>query len=444
MQFLWKYVDDLMGKGLEWSILFELMLYASANLVPLALPLAILLASIMSMGKLAENYELVAMKAAGLSLLRIMFPLTAFAVFLSLLAFLFSNFVAPPATLKFRTLLYSVTKQKPALELKENVFYNGIEGYSIRIAGKDANTGLLENVIIYDHTEQNGGGNRWVIKAKSGKMLSTNGGAGLSLELYDGIDYEELERSTRDQDASFPLRSSRFEKQVINFDLSGFKFEKSDESLFKNGYQMLNSVQLLYAADSMQERIIERENVFLDFIKRNSIATKVDTGKNVEQVFDSSYQKLLRSQLINGIDGAENLVRNAKAYAQRCQFETDMRSKQVLRYEIEWHRKLTLSIACLVLYFIGAPLGAIIKKGGLGLPVVFSVLFFVVFHILSSTGEKMVVAGKLDTFTGVWLATMVLTPVSLFLTYKANADSALFDRSSYIKLFNKIWNRKNN
>ena len=441
MQFVWKYVDDLMGKGLEFSIIAELLLYATANLVPLALPLGILLASIMTFGNMAEHYELVAMKSAGNSLLRIMFPLTMVAICITVGAFLFSNYVAPPANLKFKTLLYDITEQKPTLELKEKIFYNGIEGYSIRIDSKNTETNELFDVIIYDHSDQYGG-NRKVIKAKRGLMETSASGQYLIFTLFDGISYEELAKTAR-VSTNFPLVQTRFQEQEIVLDLSGFNFKKSDENLFKQGYQMLNIAQLQVAVDSLELDMKKRSDAFTTYLDNSLLISRVDTNedKRIAKV-DSNYFKLSRHALKSSIDLAENLIRNAKSYTFRSIDEREVRTKQQIKYSVELYRKFTLSLACLILFFVGAPLGAIIKKGGLGLPVVFAVLFFLVFHILSISGEKMVLALVLEPYQGMGLATLVLAPISLFLTVKANADSALFDRTAYVKLWKKLWRKK--
>jgi len=441
MQFVWKYVDDLMGKGLEFTVILELLIYATANLVPLALPLGILLASIMTFGNLAEHYELVAMKSAGNSLLKIMFPLTTLATFLTIGAFLFANYVAPTANLKFKTLLYDITEQKPTLELKEKIFYNGIEGYSIRIDHKDTKTNELFDVLIYDHSDQYGG-NRKVIKAERGTMLTSSNGQYLIFTLFNGISYEELSKTTR-VNTNFPLIESTFEEQEIVLDLSGFNFKKSDENLFKQGYQMLNIGQLKTAVDSLDNNMALRQEAFNTYLENSLLLTRIDSLKiGAPSKFDSSYFALSRHALKSSIDLAENLLRNAKSYAYRSIDEQEVRKKQQVKYNIEYHRKFTLSFACLILFFVGAPLGAIIKKGGLGMPVVFAVIFFLVFHILSITGEKMSIAYVFTPIQGMWLASFILAPISVFLTIKANADSALFDRTAYIKIWKKLWRKK--
>ncbi|MGB0166033.1 MAG: LptF/LptG family permease [Luteibaculum sp.] len=436
MQFIWKYIDDLMGKGLEFAVVAELLLYATANLVTLALPLAILLASIMTFGSLAEKYELVALKSSGLSLLRIMRPMLVLVSFLTIGAFLFSNYVSPVANLKFKTLLWDVTEQKPALELKDNIFYNGIEGYSIRIKSKNNDTGQLNDVLIYDHTEE-AKGNTHVIRAEYGFMSKSPNGQLLLLTLHNGKNYEEQTKNTRIA-SSYPHVVNEFEKQVISFDLSGFNLTRSDEDLFKQGYAMLNVSQLLTVKDSLRTlREVKQQN-YLDYIK-SSICLIADSVPIIKEPTSSEiFENVYESDIANLLIMAQNQVRNAKAYASRAKFEDDIRRKNTFKYDIERYRKFTLSFACIILFFIGGPLGAIIKKGGLGLPVVFAVLFFLIFHVVSMSGEKMAAAGVMAVPKGMLLSSIVLIPISIFLTYKANQDSALFDRSSYIKWFQQL------
>ncbi len=440
MQFVWKYIDDFMGKGLEYWIIAKLLFYASANLVSLALPLAVLLSSIMTFGSLAEHYELVAMKSSGLSLLRIMLPLIIFICFVAGGAFYFNNTIAPLANLKFKSLLWDVTHTKPSLELKEDVFYNGIDGYSIRVGRKDRNSNMLYDVLIYKHDDKNPG-NRTVIRAKEGEMLKTADGRYLSLHLIDGVSYDELGSFLQ---KDHPQIKSRFKEDYIMMDLSGFDMQRSDEDLWKNHMKMMSMKQLRISIDSLQLQKDNREADFENYMKRsiNLKDSNLDEAKElITSNPKSNYQPLDSLDLSSQrriVTVAINITRNAKNYMERTNQEIDNRNEYIDKHKIEWHRKLTLSFACIVLFFIGAPLGAIIKKGGLGLPVIFSVLFFLVFHITSISGEKMVESGVLSPFSGMWLSSMVLLPVALFLTYKAIKDAALFDRDTYARMLEKI------
>lgn len=437
MQFVWTYIDDFVGKGLEWYVIAELLLYASTNLVTLALPLAVLLSSIMTFGGLAEHYELVALKSSGLSLIRIMFPLIIFSGLLSLGAFYFSNTISPHATLKFKSLLWDVRKKKPTLDLKSNVFYNGLDGYSIRVRDKDPETDVLYDVLIYRHDPQEPG-NRHVIRADEGKMIKSSNGRYLTLELINGVSYDEMNQSRRSKD--YPHIKSEFERDLILLDLSALDLQRTDEDLWKNHMKMLSMRQLKQAIDSLKSQKESRTKDFLNYMDRSiSLSDSMDMVSTINTSRElSSFDSLETVEKRRVVNVAINMTRNAKNYMNRTKEEMKGRDEYIDKHKIEWHRKLTLSFACFILFFIGAPLGAIIKKGGLGLPVIFSVIFFLVWHISSLSGEKMVESGVLSAFTGMWMSSMILFPIAVFLTYKAAKDAALFDRDTYIKFFERL------
>lgn len=456
MQFIWKYIDDFMGKGLEYSIIAELLFYASANLVSLALPLAVLLSSIMTFGSLAEQYELVAMKSSGLSLFRILAPLIVFISLTASGAFYFNNNLAPMANLKFKSLLWDVTHAKPSMELSDGVFYNGIDGYSLRVTEKDKKTNVLHDLLIYEHNKKNPG-NKRVIRAKEGVMEKTADGRYMTLNLKNGVSYDEI-GDVRDKD--HPQIRSEFEQDIIVMDLSSFDMQRTDEDLWKNHMKMLSMQQLQTSIDSlvtqkekrnkdfllyMDRRISFSDTVETDSVQVSTLAPDITSASERRVTalppdsaasFDFNDLSVLEQRRV--VNVAINITRNGKNYMNRTQNEIENRDEYINKHRIEWHRKLTLSFACVILFFIGAPLGAIIKKGGLGLPVIFSVVFFLIFHISSMTGEKMVESGVLLPFTGMWLSSMILLPIAIFLTYKAANDAALFDRDTYIRIVNRI------
>lgn len=439
MQFLWKYIDDLVGKGLEWYVIAELMFYASATLVPLALPLAILVSSIMTLGNLAENYELVAAKSAGISLQKILRPMLFTAVLTSIMAFYFSNYLLPYTNLKMGSLLYDVRQQKPALYIREGVFYNGIDGYSLKIGKKEADNQTLRNVMIYDHTAQKG--NTKVIMAEIGKMAMSDDEKFLIVTLFNGNSYEEQVDSKSSYKNSYPLIRTSFSSYQIRFDLSTFKLNRTNEELFKDNYQMLNIKQLSASLDSFNVQIAKRRTEILQTITsyymtyRDSVfVTPADSNTSVAQ--------LDTMNTANVYDNALGQARNVKSYLNSVKEEMDGREKMTARFAIEWHRKYTLSIACFILFLIGAPLGAIIRKGGIGTPVVVSVVFFLIFHVTSIMGEKFAREGVLEPEVGMWISSAVLLPIGVFLLYKATRDSALFDIELYGKFFGRIFKRK--
>lgn len=444
MQFLWLYADDLMGKGLELTVIIELMVYASARFVNLSLPLAILMSSIMTMGALAENYELTAMKTAGLSLFRILRPLTAFIILISVSAFYFSNNGWPIANLKFRTLLYSVTKQKPALNLTDGVFYQGIDGLSIRVNRKDPQTGLLHDVIIYDHRDPNEG-SRSVIRAAKGEMKQTEDKRYLLFTLYDGTSYEDQREDKRRPDKrSFAHVANTFDEQVMRIDLSSLSFNKADEDLFKNAYEMMTIEQLAQSVDSLQNEIVNKYRDIELHSSRTLVLTRdtldlVNTEENPGNEghflaeFAASQQQRILSQAIE-------TTRNFHKSLENFMNDIDTRKKMSDRYDIEWHRKFFLAFSCVVLFFIGAPLGAIIRKGGMGLPSLVAILLFLVYYIVTIFGERMVKSGSFEPIVGMWISTIVLLPMAVFLTYKAATDSSIMNLDTYsagVKVFVK-------
>tara|TARA_B100000768_G_scaffold74130_1_gene70920 strand:+ start:3008 stop:4360 length:1353 start_codon:yes stop_codon:yes gene_type:complete len=422
MQFLWVYADDLIGKGLAPWVIGELMLYASARLVNLALPLAILVASIMAMGSLAEKNELTALKSAGMSLPRIMRPLTLTMVIIACGAFWFSNAAWPVANLKFRALLFSVTKQKPALNLTEGVFYNGIEGFAIRVNEK-AEDGTLGDVLIHDHREGKTGVSR-VIRANSGTMVQT--ADRLILTLNDGASYEEdLEQSKRRKERLHPHIASVFERQVFEIDMTSLDFSKVDEGLFKRAHEMMTVSQLAVAIDSLErvkidkfvdiERYGARQTTLLkDTINLQALSV-VTAGGAILNALSPTEQRM-------AFDGARSLARNARQGIANAMEEIQSKKTAQDRHAIEWHRKFFLALSCVLLFFIGAPLGAIIRKGGLGMPTVLAIMIFLGYYIISIVGEQMIRAGSIEPWLGMWMSTFVLIPLAFFLTWKASRD----------------------
>ncbi len=450
MQWLWKYIDDLVGKGLEWYIVMELLFFASSSFVPLALPLAILLSSIMTFGNMGEHYELVAFKTAGISLWKIMYPLIITSVLLSIGAFYFANNIIPIANLKMGTLLYDIRQQRPALNIKEGIFYDGIDGFVMKIKSKSENGEVMNDIIIYDHTERQG--NTKVIIAEKGRMDISKDTMVMSLTLYNGYSYKE-EETPHKQKTSYPHLRTSFREDTIRFDLSAFKLTRSDESIFKDNYQMLNIRQLESSRDTLQLKLDKRRvematnisNGFKYFnapqLYVNNDSAKTDSSKADTTAVIFSPDVLANfnhDDKIKVVHTALEQVRSRELYISAALEDNFSRTKIINRHKIEWHRKFTLSFACLVLFFIGAPLGAIIRKGGLGVPVVISILLFIFYHIVSITGEKFVKEGLWIAWHGMWLSSMILLPLGVFLTWKATSDSGLFNADAYLKPFKMI------
>ena len=447
MQFLWKYIDDLIGKGLELSVIAELLLYTSAGLVPLALPLAILLSSLMTFGNMGENFELTALKSAGISLQRIMSPLIILTVIMSIGAFYFSNRVLPYTNLKMRSLLYDVQQQRPEMQIREGIFYNGIDNYSIKISEKNHRTNMMYDIMIYDHTSKKG--NLMVTIADSGFMRITEDKSYLVTTLYSGYNYEEMEERARQlQHRTYPHRNDRFSEQVLIIELSGFDLQRTDEEAFRHNSQMMNIDQLSMTIDSLDGVLSEQVSDHTGNLMNSSFFKKEAYHRLVEDSLEKTdkppfdvwglEQTLTNDQKRRAFDQAlvdARLVRN-QIISTKTNF--DWRNKLIRRYEIEWHRKFTLSFACLVFFFIGAPLGAIIRKGGLGMPAVISVLFFVIYYVIDISALKFVRELIIPPIPGIWISSLILLPVGIFLTYKATTDSVIMNTETYISYFKKI------
>jgi len=437
MQFLWKYIDDLVGKGLEWHIVAELIFFASASFVPLALPLAVLLSSIMTLGDFGENYELVAAKSSGISLLRFMAALVVAVLFISIGAFIFSNNILPQANLKFATLLYDVRHQKPALNIKEGIFYNEIEGYSIRVGKKEPDNKTIYDILVYDHTS--GKGNDNVLIAEKGEMFMTKDNRYLVLRLFEGKQYSEM----KSQGLETNLENLRtyFTKWEKYFDLSQFTLQRTDEKFWRKHYEMLNVTQLQHSIDTIKNEIQRKKAVFAEnlnqyysFKRINADSLFHEKNLSTDECFITrmdTLSKIAKEEVVKRSLASARSVKSISGVADR---DVHYRTKSQIRHELAWHRKITLSVACFVLFFIGAPMGAIIRIGGLGMPLVISVLFFVVFHVLTMTGQKVAEESALTAMEGSWMATAVLLPMGIFLTYKAMRDSVLFNAGKYYYL----------
>ncbi len=450
MQFLWRYADDLIGKGLEWYIVGKLLFYASSSFVPLALPLAILLSSIMTIGGMGEQYELIALKASGISLVRICFPLFLLTILLCFASFLFSNYVRPASYLKFRALLYDVTEQKPALNIKPGVFYNGIEGYSMRIGKKLADNQTIFDVMIYDHTE--GKGNTNVLVAKKGKMVLTNDKRFMILELFNGKQYQEVSTNQKKDLAQEQARVN-FDYWKKIFDLSDFKMTHTDVNLFKDNYEMMNESQLEKSIDTFSIEKKQNEIQLVSFIKPYLwfVKENIDSVFKKDKMFISNtdsvllFNKKTLSEKLTIINTTAINIRNIKGYASFISGMQNSKAEMKIRYEIEWWRKITLAFACFLLFLIGAPLGAIIRKGGLGLPIVIAVVFFVFFYMITIAGEKFAKENVVSVFVGMWLSSMILLPIGIFLVRKATHDSNLFNIEAWygiVKRFENIFHRR--
>lgn len=445
MQFFWLYIDDIVGKGFDFFTIMRLIGAVGATVVPLALPLALLLSSIMTFGNLGESFELVAIKSAGISLLRFMRPLLIVAIFISSIAFLFENNIIPYANLKLDALKWDMVATKPAFDIKEGVFYDKLEGYTIKLGKKDKDDSTIHNITIY---ERNPGLQDNLMIAQSGIMRVTDDKRFMEFKLRNGWRYEE--RGSRYNPNTEFIRLG-FKEYTKLFDLASFAPSVTEDSLFRYNPKMLSVRQLDVAIDSLKNSHIffhqraERElRPTLSFLKykdsawtpasfAKSVETKyaADTAKNKTKGANSDNNVALMDKSLSQVSTATNIIRlQASDYGDR--------TKSLRRHWVEWNRKFTLSVACIVLFMIGAPLGSIIRKGGLGTPLIFAIVFFVVFHLLNTFGEKFAKEGVTSPFTGMWLSTMVLIPIGIFLTIKAMKDSQLFNREVYSRFFKRL------
>lgn len=443
MQFVWKYIDDLVGKGLEWYVIFQLLFYASTTFVPMALPLAILLSSLMTFGNLGEHYELVSMKSAGISLRRVMAPLIVVSILISGLAFYFANNVLPMANLKFLSLLYDVREKKLAFNLKEGVFYDGIDGFVIRVGKKEADGNTIRNIMIYDHRQRQG--NTSVTVARWGQMELSRDKRFLIFRLFDGTNYEErtdMQHSERTR----PFQRTRFTEQFQTFDLSALQLTRTDENLFKKNYEMQNMRQLRKSIDSLRRDFTkEKTNYSVTMTRKYPFYT--DLAADAEVTPAKPPPPFRKSVLLNFNPKERptilaNAQRAATSVKESIGFNTlvlQNKEKVLHKHEIVMQKKITFSIACFLLFFIGAPLGAIIRKGGLGMPAVVAAFFFILYYIMSFIGEKYSVVGAVPAWQGMWFASAVLLPLGIFLVYKANADASLFDVDAWIRIVQKIF-----
>ncbi|HBP44449.1 MAG TPA: YjgP/YjgQ family permease [Flavobacteriales bacterium] len=424
MQFLWVYADDLIGKGLAPWVITELMIYASARLVNLALPLAILVASIMAFGSLSERNELTALKSAGLSVFRIFRPLVVTILLISIGAFWFSNAAWPVANLKFRTLLFSVTQKKPTLNLVPGAFYNGIEGFAIRVDSKEEN-GRLNDVLIHDHREGKTGVSR-IIRADQGTMIQS--GNRLTIVLKNGVSYEEdLEQAKRRKERLHPHITSSFERQEFDIDLASLDFSKADEGLFKRAHEMMTVEQLGTAMDSLGLLVKQRLREIELYGNRQSVLLRdTITTFGTTKATGPIWTILSTTERRMAFDGARNLTRNNRQSIANGLENANTRVRALNRHAIEWHRKFFLALSCVLLFFIGAPLGTIIRKGGLGMPTVLAIGIFLAFYILSMIGEQMVKSGTVTPRFGMWMSSLALLPFAIYFTRQAMRDARAF------------------
>ncbi len=445
MQFLWKYVDEMVGKGLEVSVLAQFFFYSALTLVPLSLPLAILLAALITFGNFGERFELLSMKAAGVPLLKIMRPLIIFITFICCVSFYFQNVIGPIAQTKLWTLLISMKQKSPEVDIPEGVFYDEIDGYNLYVKHKNRKTGMLYDVLIYNF--EKGFENAQIIKSDSGRLEMTADKQHLYLHLYNGEQFENL-KSQNMRQKNVPYRRETFREKhaIIEFNSD---FNMVDAGIMSNQSSSKDMKMLQAGIDSMKVqndsvgRVYYQEAMGGTYKPTSSTLSKQDTVKiesadlrfyDVDSLYDVA--TLMQKQKI--LSAAVSRAESAASDWSFKSFNISQTESSLRRHMTSWHEKLTLSLACLIFFFIGAPLGGIIRKGGLGMPVVVSVLIFIIYYIINNTGYKMARDGKWIVWMGMWTSTAVLAPLGAFLTYKSNNDSVVLNADAYINWFKKI------
>ena len=450
LQFLFMYIDELIGKGLGFKIMAELLYYFSLTFVPMALPLAILLASLMTFGNMGEFNELTALKASGIPLRRIMRPVILIVAVLSIVSFFFSNNVQPYSYRNARTLLYDIRRKRPELNIQPGTFINDVDGFSIKIGYKDPSTYRLEKILIYDHRDRKG--NTSVTFADSGYMKVTPDESGMIMTLFNGYSYNDLEE--KDAAASsrkYPFRRDVFREQTIVIPLSGFELERSKEDLFKFNSATQTISRLQYFIDSLSNMNELRKRAYITefntihlYSQRNYYIPDVtitdpDSARKAMvfspyEIFDTLGPEIKKFVL----DKALEFARFSANYVNQKRESIHNDIKNLRNYQIDYHKKFTLSLACIVFLLIGAPLGSIIRKGGLGTPAVISVFFFVIYYIISISFEKLVRENHINIFAGMWAAFIILLPIGIFLTWKATTDSSIFNTETYVLAYKRI------
>jgi lipopolysaccharide export system permease protein len=527
MQHMLKYFDDIIGKGLDWATIGQLLFYFGIFMMPIAMPLAVLLASLITFGNLGEHFELTAIKASGVSLTRILRPIFFFVLFLTSIAFYTNNYLVPNAALEAYSLMYDIKQKKPALEIREGVFYNGIPDVSIKVNEKfTEDDDALKGVIIYDHRKNDG--NKQVTVADSGRMSTFNNEQYLKLELFNGYFYDEGSSTERDmtgqkkqanETPQETLSRTKFSRLQVVFDLSSFALSRTDQRWFQSDRMMRNMGELQSDIDSVNGLVLgqrlsyykSRPTFFVYYQRHDTIAlpeelvlfdlykdslAKIENAKLeataiaattdsasaleikakknqltfnkfksnpqavssarknrtfkpkvVQPLASSATTKLNIDSLLNlpltrdHVQAAANYARQTKNQITSSKDYEDNYVKGRTVFEVQWHKILSNSLACIVMFLIGAPLGAIIKRGGLGVPFLVSILFFIVFYLLTMQGEKWAKTGSISAWSGVWAADFILLWIGLFFLRQARVDARLFENDFYMVVFDKLKTR---
>jgi len=450
MQYLWKYVDDLVGKGLELTIVLELLFYASATFVSLAAPLAVLLSSLMTFGTLGERYEIIAMKSAGISIKKLIFSLSVFVFLIACGSFWFSDNVAPKSYFKMRSLLRNIMDQKPTLSIEEGTFYDGLDNFIIRVGKKNRNNRDIYDVLLFDHTKYQG--NSTFTYAKRGKMEMTDDQTYMLFYLYDGFYWDESSDAGPIEKSA--LMRTTFSEQYKRFDISSFKFEKSEDDFYAKRNDALSNNELLKMRDTIMISVKKNNDDIIAAFMTSCHSFKYfiypdDISPNHTEVHNIPYSELSAKEKTQMLDRVLVLKNDFKNSLNMHKEYKGHLYSNITSYMTEWYKKYVYAVACILFFFIGASLGSIIRKGGIGVPLVITVAFFSSYFMLSIFAEKLAKGDAVPVWFGMWLSTFVLVPICAFLTYQASVDSALLSSEEIHKKiqqlnFKKIFTKKKN
>lgn len=446
MQFLWRYIDDLVGKGLEVSVIVELFFFAAMGILQMSLPLSVLCASIFAYGSMGDTNELIAIKAAGVPLSRMMRPLIIFNVILMIGSFIYSNNVLPYSNLRLWSLMFDVRNQRPEMNIKEGVFFDGIDQVRLKISSKNNETNMMYDMMIYDH--RSNAGNTSVIVADSATMKVTDDKQYLVLTLFNGESYEDvIDRANATQNrVKRPFRKYSFDKQEVLFELEDYAFNRTNVDLFKHNSQMQNVLQLDYMEDSLQMNYIDRNyRAFTQYFTNNVL--KMTSSKKTDNAvmidYDTVYASLSQSDQLSSVMKALNTARSGESYLLAAVDTKVEQEKGLNKLRIEWHKKFTLGFACMIMFFVGAPFGALVRKGGFGIPVIASFIFYLLYYVLTMIAEKSVKAATISAWVGMWYPIAIILVIGVYLTYLAMNDKGLPSLKPFVnEVMTKVLNKK--
>ena len=448
MQFMWRYIDELIGKGLTMDVLAKFFWYMSMTLVPMALPLSILLTALISFGNMGESLELTAMKSAGIPLLRIMRPLIVACGLTGVVSFYFQNVVSPKAQKQLTRMLVTMKETSPAIEIPEGVFYNGIPDVNLYVKSKDVKTGMLYDVIIYKMDQ--GFENAQIVVADSACLETTADKHFLKLTIYSGEQFENLRAQSSQLTTAIqvPYDRETFDEKTLLIDFDS-GFELMNEGMFNGMARVKNLKELVRGADSIYHycdsvgyeyyKSLDTKYLALPAVSRADSTKALLLGKRDNAGVRTTFDQLPPDRQLVAVQRAQTQVKNIMTDLDWEQPVTKQGYTNARRHWIEWHQKFTLSLACLIFFFIGAPLGAIIRKGGLGLPTVVSVIIFIFYYIINTSGMKLGKEGSIPVWLGMWMSTMVLAPCGAWITWRANNDSVVFNLSTFTARLRRWW-----